>query len=371
MLLKRLIRESTTNDAISNGRPATVGVARKVSSKIYNSLVSTVSTSQPIATVFAIQQLIDGTGVLDKDSIIASDGTRDDGVPALEELLDTTIEIGSLFCHESTTYKALNPIVVGDTVPSDSTVFKWLFDGSAVVVNNTANMVREGSFVINRIQAAVDSHTVSIPASIELLTDLDRSGVSGLSSDEVISDLVATTVAEGINRDVIDTLVAIAKTDPAIVCIDNQYEQPRQLITQANRMAAQILIDTRTPATFILCSPKVAASLKSSGQEIELDVVTDPNAVVNYMVVGAAHDADQPSALYYCPLVTDEGSTTLLFTGDPLSLNPNYGAINRYALVIAPDLNGLTDNAAVRSHTRESFVGQSQLSRKCLVTFVK
>lgn len=370
MILKTLIRESTGASDVSAARPAIAGIAQKVSRKLHNSLVHTVPTAQPIATVFAIRQLIDGVGILDADTNIESNGTLPQ-IPDIMDFIGTTIAVDTTFRAYKVAYKALRDIEIGAETPSDSDIVGWVFDGSIVIVNNTAGIVRSGSFSVNRVQAEIQSHTVSIPASIELLTDLDRSGVSGLSSETVISDLIGTTVAEGINRDVIDTLVAIAKTNPRFVCTDNLYEQPRQLITHINRLAAQILTDTRTPATFLLCSPKVGAALQASGQDIGLEVVVDPNAVVDYVVVGAAHDADQPSALYYCPLVTDEGSTTLLFTGDPLSLNPNYGAINRYALVIAPDLNDMKDNNAVlKNHTRESFNGKCCLAQKCLVSFL-
>lgn len=369
MLMKTLIRESTTNDAISNGRPAIAGIAKKCSSKIFSSLVSTVPTSLPVATVFAIKRWANDEDVLGAQSNVTC--VNDGSIPDIADLVDSTVEKGSSFFAYDALYTAVVDFNIEDKVPTERNVNELMFQNKIVPIANASKF--DQKITVSRVQAPVQSHLTSFSATTELLEDLDRSGVSGMSSDEVIADIVSTTISEVTNRDIIDTLKSIAVKVPTLVVTDNVYEQSRHIITHANRLAAQILTDTRVQSTFVLCSPKVAAALKSSGQEIGLDVVVDPNATADYMVVGAGSSTtgtDCPSALYYCPLVTDEGSTTLLFTGDPLSLNPNYGAINRYALVIAPDLDQ-EQGPTVKSLDRINACGKVKLARAGLVTFVK
>jgi hypothetical protein len=148
-------------------------------------------------------------------------------------------------------------------------------------------------------------------------------------------------VSEQVNSEIILKLISLAKKekDLSLINYETSYYRGRELIIKAAELVADIKKNNAMP-TFILCTPKVEAQLKASGQVsgniidgLDLEIVVDVKTPVDYLLVGCASDERlTPCSLYYSPLVEEEQGITMLFTREMLNFQPSYGANIRYAL---------------------------------------
>ncbi len=359
--LDKLVKESID---VETGRDELVAISAKVSAKIYKKLVCEQPTTQPIATVFGIKQKVAG-----KDPFIAHMQEHIDGAI---ELTDT----GSFMPGDN--IKDESGIVVEALVPFNSdnadmsSIWSLLLSGKVRVLNDVPEqaVIQESDIEISRWRTKVGSRLIRFDASMEMLQDLESQFED---SKDVVYNVIGNVVSEQVNSEIILKLISLAKKekDLSLINYETSYYRGRELIIKAAELVADIKKNNATP-TFVLCTPKVEAQLKASGQVtgnvidgLDLEIVVDVKTPADYLLVGCASDERlTPCSLYYSPLVEEEQDITMLFTREMLNFQPSYGANIRYALsaidldevdggkVLEMDWNKLANSSRYTSLTR-------------------
>ncbi|QLH66504.1 hypothetical protein HXV88_08565 [Aeromonas veronii] len=343
--LDKLVKESVD---IETGRDELVSISAKVSSKIYKKLVCEQPTTQPIATVFGIKQKVAG-----KDPFVVHMQEHIEG--AIDLAPNATFMTGDKI-------KDASGIVVEALVPFSSentdmsSVWSMLLAGKVRVLNDVPEqaVIQESDIEISRWRTKVGSRLIRFDASMEMLHDLES---QFKDSKDVVYNVIGNVVSEQVNSEIILKLISLAKKekDLSLINYETSYYRGRELIIKAAELVADIKKNNATP-TFLLCTPKVEAQLKASGQVtdnvidgLDLEIVVDVKTPADYMLVGCASDERlTPCSLYYSPLVEEEQDITMLFTREMLNMQPSYGANVRYALS-AIDLDSVDGGKVVET----------------------
>lgn len=335
-VLDKLVNESINESIdVESGRDQLVAVSTKTSSKIYKKLIGEQSTTQPIATVYGI-----GYQVSDKDPFV------DHSVAVVEtaETYDENKEyqVGEKFSINSIVYETLD--YLGHKAIGDKTAEELYLTGKIRLVTDAPIQAIEksSSLKINRWRSPVCSRLIRFDASMELLQDLDRSGVS---SDNVVHDVISTVIAESINSDIVNKLITISdkQADINLINYETSYYRGRELIIKLGEMIGDIKQRTTAVPSFVLCTPKVEAQIRASGQVtgnvidgLNIEIVCDTKTKLDYVLVGCASDEPmKPCSLYFSPLVVNESELEFVFTREMLNFQPSYGVLARYALTTA------------------------------------
>ncbi|MCW0507045.1 hypothetical protein [Aeromonas piscicola] len=332
--LDKLVKESID---VETGRDELVAISAKVSAKIYKKLVCEQPTTQPIATVFGIKQKVAG---------------KDPFVVHMQEHITGAFDLSSASPEANLSFmpgekiKDESGIVVEALVPFNSenadmsSVWSLLLSGKVRVLNDVPEqaVIQESNIEISRWRTKVGSRLIRFDASMEMLQDLESQFED---SQDVVYNVIGNVVSEQVNSEIILKLISLAKKekDLSLINYETSYYRGRELIIKAAELVADIKKNNATP-TFVLCTPKVEAQLKASGQVtgniidgLELEIVVDVKTPADYLLVGCASDERlTPCSLYYSPLVEEEQDITMLFTREMLNFQPSYGANIRYAL---------------------------------------
>ncbi|PKD25075.1 hypothetical protein [Aeromonas hydrophila] len=333
--LDKLVNESID---VEGGRDELIKVSAKTSSKIYTKLVGIQPTTQPIATVFGIKQKVDGIDPFTSHVQADVDGAMD--------LSETgTYMTGDKIKSEGVIVEALEPF--GPDNADLTSIYSLIMTGKVRVLNDVPEQARiqESNIEISRWRTKVGSRLIRFDASMEMLHDLESQFVD---SESVVYDVIGNVVSEQVNSEIILKLIALAKKekDISLINYETSYYRGRELIIKIAELVADIKKNNAMP-TFVLCTPKVEAQLKASGQVsgniidgLDLEIVVDVKTPVDYLLVGCASDERlAPCSLYYSPLVESEGDSegkmTMLFTREVLNMQPSYGANIRYGLSVS------------------------------------
>ncbi|MBW3527229.1 hypothetical protein KO533_11725 [Shewanella sp. NKUCC05_KAH] len=336
--LNMLVSESIDN-TISHDH--LIATSKKTSSKILSKLTNIQPTTLPTATVYGM------TIKTDKDVFI------DHSVAVVETALgyeETLYKVTDRFSVDSKVYEVITDFT--DTIPLDSLNLNiMVLAGDIRLVTDApiVAVVQDSKFEIIRWKSPVTARLIKLDASTELLEDLGR---SGMDSIDLVDDVIATTVSESINSDIIVKLITIAKKDKPTDLTNHEtsYYKGRELICVLGRMAAGIKQGTTAIPTFVLCTPQVEAILKASGQTsdnvingYDLEIICDTKSALDYVLVGCAgRNQVEQSSLYYSPLIIpdplgndQDAGIEMLFNRESTSMHPSYGSMVRYALTVA------------------------------------
>lgn len=327
--LDKLVSESIET---TTGRDELVAISAKTSSKIYKKLVCEQPTTQPIATVFGIKQKADG---------------KDPFVVHMQSYKGVSIDLVDNYAYKAgDKIKDKSGIIVEALVPFKSeiidmsTVWSLLLTGKVRVLNELPEqaVIQESDIEISRWRTKVGSRLIRFDASMEMLQDLESQFEN---SKDVVYNVIGNVVSEQVNSEIILKLISLSKkeTDINLINYETSYYRGRELIIKAAELVADIKKNNAIP-TFVLCTPKVEAQLKASGQVsgniidgLDLEIVVDVKTPMDYLLVGCASEERlAPCSLYYSPLVEEEQDITMLFTREMLNFQPSYGACIRYAL---------------------------------------
>jgi len=237
-----------------------------------------------------------------------------------------------------------------------------------------ASAFAEMGFTIEKATVTAKSRALKAEYSLELAQDLKA--IHGLDAETELANILSTEIMAEINREVIRTVNAQAKTgagtgNTAINGIFNlttdadgrwSVEKFKGLIVQIEREANVIAKETRRgKGNFIICSSDVASALAASGMldyspamntSLNVDdtgntfagilngrmrVYIDPYATTDFVNVGYKGTNPYDAGLFYCPYVP---LTMVRAVGED-TFQPKIGFKTRYGMASNPFV-GLT-----------------------------
>lgn len=411
MKIDNLLHESTLTNSNSVGRPSLVALTRATTKLIYQDLVATQHTKMPVAALYGVKYLNPNkelsfiTGATYSGEI---GKTERASIPEITMASVPTFVKGDFFKYNDVVFKCLVDDPFAGTTETD--VFDVITEGNA---SSTIRMVPDAAetskfesgdvdiadagFIINKWQANVKSRKFSTDITVELAQDMEA---NGFDTPNMLEDILATQMAEEINKDVLQSLVTVssrfkvAGVSPKGVLdlstAKSAVEQGRDLYRYVCEMNAYIQRMTSYSATYAVGSSRVVAALAASGWlEIQDDmpenaygvlknglvVYCDNNSPVEYIIAGVKAnygDSEMVGSLFYAPYsegideysdVTDHiGAYKII--NDPESLQPKLMLLMRYALCVNPYTMGISDQKArvIDASNMDEFAGRSQMS---------
>jgi len=246
----------------------------------------------------------------------------------------------------------------------------------------------EMGFTIERATVTAKSRALKAEYSLELAQDLKA--IHGLDAETELANILSTEILAEINREVIRTINAQAKTgaltsNTAINGIfdlatdaDGRWsvEKFKGLIIQLEREANQIAKETRRGrGNFIITSSDVASALAATGMldyapalstNLNVDdtgntfagvlngrtrVYVDPYATVDYITVGYKGTNPYDAGIFYCPYVP----LTMVRAVAEDTFQPKIGFKTRYGMVSNPFVGATPANGLAAAKTNQYY----------------
>ena len=220
-------------------------------------------------------------------------------------------------------------------------------------------------------KASVEAKTRGLKAEYTMELAQDLKAVHGLDAEGELANILSTEILAEINREVINTIRAKAKTG-----LENIDESPegtydldvhadgrwsvekfKALIFQLEVEANKISVETRRgKGNFAIVSPNVASALAAASQldygvagqgalnvdatgntfagtlNGSLKIYVDPYAVGDFVTVGYRGSNPYDAGLFYCPYVP----LTMVRAVDETTFQPKIGFKTRYGMVKNP-----------------------------------
>ena len=420
--IQKLISESTQTGAVVNGRPTLVSVTGKADNIIFTDLVATQATKTPNAAVYGIS--VFNTGMKQDGTQVHADIYHDPGT--------STGEMGITMGYALDEFDPAKAYVAGDQfkveakglffeATSDVTVSS--LDGAddyeklmtAIVEakvrvltdsipygQDTRDEIAGVSFNLRKWDLEVEARKLKVELTNELIEDMR---FNDLDSDGLIDDIISSSIAMDINKDIIQKLINVSNryNDPEFITNGAlELTGARPLIEKARELYAVICLAasrvyerTTYSATYVVCSPKVFSVLSGSGwvrplkEENEGEVLNstlsgimnngmkiyvDRFPLFDYFVVGMQHDLEGLQAvgsMYYSPYTENDGAGFLTIVSPPSDFQPRIGVVVRYALSINNIYSNLTEaeRVSVKANDWNKLMGKSEASQFVRVKF--
>lgn len=407
-----LLRESTTTSSSSLGRPNLVALTRATTKLIYGDIVAQQRTTQPVAALYGIKYLTpdDELSFVTGATYAGAIGVQErEGMTEFTSAGAATITKGQLFKYENVVYKAIEDTPFDGMTGDESEMLqealvtltiRIMSDAASTARYETGDgtNVAEAKFQINKWNAEVKSRKLKSSLTIELAQDMES---NGLDTPNFIEDLLATEMADEVNKDILQSLVTVSKRykiegvcDKGIIDLkyDNAPEASRKLYELVCEMVSHIQRTTSYTATYVVASTRVGALLAGSGwlkhkPEDDkylspnaygflvngLPVYVDTNTPLDYVTVGVKEDfgeKEMVGSLFYAPYTegTDlddpEHVGTFKVIVDPDSFQPSVALMVRYALCANPYTVAKDDKEAriIDASNMDLMAGQSDMS---------
>lgn len=406
-----LLRESTTTVANSEARPNLVALTRATTKLIYSDIVAQQRTTQPVAALYGVKYLSP-----DNEFTFATAATYA-GAIGLEERktipeytagIKAGLKKGDFFKYQNVVYKVLVDAPFANITETDLTLslqiamvlltVRLMSDAADTDKFENGDHIAEAKFQINKWQAHVRTRKLKSSLTIELAQDLEA---NGFDAPNFVEDVLATEMADEINKDILQSLVTISKrykvegiTDTGF--LDLSYlaapEAGRSLYRMVCEMVSHIQRSTTYTGTFVVASTRAAAVLAASGwlkhkpeddQYLSqnaygflangLPLYCDTNTPLDYVIVGVKEDLggkEVVGSLFYAPyteglnLDDPEHVGTFKVVVDPDSLQPSVALLVRYALAANPYTVAKDDKEAriIDAGNMDLMAGRSDLS---------
>ena len=246
----------------------------------------------------------------------------------------------------------------------------------------------EMGFTIEKATVTAKSRALKAEYTLELAQDLKA--IHGLDAETELANILSTEIMAEINREVVRTINAQAKTgatttNTAINGIfdvqtdaDGRWsvEKFKGLIMQIERESNQIAKDTRRgKGNFMIVSSDVASALSASGMldyapamstNLNVDdtgntfagvlngrtrVYIDPYATTDYCNVGYKGTNPYDAGLFYCPYVP---LTMVRAVGED-TFQPKIGFKTRYGMVSNPFVGSTPANGLAANKTNQYY----------------
>ena len=242
--------------------------------------------------------------------------------------------------------------------------------------------LNEMAFSIEKTTVTAKSRALKAEYTVELAQDLKA--IHGLDAEGELSNILSQEILAEINREVIRTIYAVAKTGAASTATPGTFdldvdsngrwsvERFKGLLFNIERDANVIAQDTRRgKGNFLICSSDVASALSMAGvldyapalnTNLNVDdtgntfagvlngryrVYVDPysantGAASQFYVAGYKGTSPYDAGLFYCPYVPLQMVRAI----DPNTFQPKIGFKTRYGMIANPyvlDGSGNTD----------------------------
>lgn len=390
-ILKSLLIESTNTSDVAQARPKLVGLTKAVNSLIFKDLVAEQPTDMPVATLLGVRynnragEMVFTTPA----TYTGAMGVRPADMPTLNG--GSSFTTGTLFRSNNIVYKALKDVTIAlyDGNTSEEKLNSAcmvgdvrLYSDAAFVDDLEYAIPVDSDLAIDRWQIESRTRKVRTRATQELLQDMNSLGIA--DSEDIVRDLMAVEISDEINKDVMQKLqcVSIRHTDPEFAP-NSVYEIPSVVDPATGRsvyrmicdMSHQLQLDTTYKATYVLCTPRVASLLLSSGwmsgdiympnqpvfdktqEKTEPDWIDQSWGLMNgwlksglkvyvdlfskfdYAIVGTKHkisELQSVGSLFYTPYVSWDGAGAFTMMTNSLDLQPKYMLMARYGLSVNP-----------------------------------
>lgn len=410
--IHNLLQESTTTHSNLVGRPNLVALTRATTKLIYSDIVATQRTNQPVAALYGIKYMnpeneftwrtaatyAGEAGFVDRSSI-----------PELTAGNKGSLMKGDLFQFEKVVYKSLVDTPFASITETDLAIAIQIsilslttrfFSDAAMTskFEGKDSEIAEAKFEVKKWQTDVKTRKLKSSLTVELAQDLEA---NGFDAPNFIDDLLATEMADEINKDILQSLVTISKrykvegvSDTGFIDLSyaNAPEAGRELYRMVCEMVSHIQRESTYTATFCVASTRAAAVLASSGwlkhkpeddQYLSqnaygflangLPLYCDTNTPLDYVIVGVVEDIGDKEvvgSLFYAPytegldLDDPEHVGSFKVITDPESLQPSVALMVRYALSANPYTVAKDDREArvIDGGDMDLMAGRSDLS---------
>lgn len=409
--IHKLLRESTTTQSSMIGRPNLVALTRATTKLVYGDLVAEQRTTQPVAALYGVKYLTpDNELSFVTGATYGGEYGSKERETMTEFTLGANFSKGDVFKFENVVYKAMedNPFAGStETTEADQLseaiillTIRPVPDAAPTSRYETGDgdKIAEAKFRVNKWNAEVKSRKIKSSLTIELAQDMEA---NGLDAPNFVEDILATEMADEINKDILQSLVTVSKrykvegvADKGIIDLsyDRAPEAGRKLYGMVCEMVSHIQRTTSYTATYVVASTRVAAILAASGwlkHQPEDDKYLSPNAYgflsnglpvfcdtntpAEYVTVGVKEDfggKEMVGSLFYAPytegLDLDDPEHVGVFKviNDPDSLQPSVALMVRYALAANPYTVAKDDKEArvIDSSNMDLMAGQSDMS---------
>lgn len=373
--LELLLNESSTTAHSQTARPHLVGLTRATTQLVYTGLVSTQPTTQPVAVVYGVEyQHPDKTNSALTGATFAGRVKDRSLLPVFPTV--TSFNKGDLFVHKAFVFEVLESSpFTGSVSNTRLALAEATAAGKIRIVSEASDDSTEGTppseatLKIGSWKANVLTRKIKTHLSVELAQDLEA---NGFDAAETIDDMLATQMAEEINKDIIQSLINVShryrvkgRTENGVLDLTksiNASDQGRELYQYVCEMNASIQNNTSFSGDWVLASARVVSILESSGflsnhpsDEVPVNsegrlkngmlVYVDATAPFDYMIVGVKKhlgEMECASSLVYSPysegldLDDEEHIGQFKLAVDSDSLQPVICLMVRYALSVNP-----------------------------------
>lgn len=408
--INELLKESTTTTSSSIGRPNLVALTRATTKLIYTDLVAQQRTSQPLAALYGLKYLTQ------QDELSFQTGATYSGAVSAKDRATIPVFVAGavyakddLFQFENVVYKALVATPFAGATGDEYDQLQEAMVKLTIRIMSEAAIterfegpqeveIAEAKFLVNKWNAPVKSRKLKSTVTVELAQDLEA---NGFDAPNFLEDLLATEMADEINKDILQSLVTVSKRyKVAGLCDDglidlsytNSPEASRKLYEIMCEMVSHIQRATSYTATYVVASTRVAAVLAGSGWlkhrpqdekylsdnaygflDNGLPLYCDTNTPFDYVTVGVKEDfggKEMVGSLFYAPytegldLEDPEHVGSFKVVVDPESLQPSIALMVRYALAANPYTVTADDKQAriIDATNMDLMAGRSDMS---------
>lgn len=409
--INELLRESTTTTSNSLGRPNLVALTRATTKLIYRDIIAEQRTNQPIAALYGVKYLTPDNEFSFQTGATYGGEVGSKDRETIPELTDKSQAIaqGGYFKYQNVVYKALvaSPLASTSATDLSDALQEGLVSLTCRLVPDAAHTekfeagdveISNAVFQVNKWNAPVKSRKLKTALTVELAQDMES---NGFDAPAFLEDLLATVMADEINKDVLQSLITVSKrykvtgvSDNGIIDLsyDSAPESARKLYEMVCEMNSEIQKTTSYSGTFVVASSRVAAMLAGSGwlkhkPEDEqwlpetaygylingLPVFCDVNSPLDYVIVGVKENYggnEVVGSIFYAPytegldLDDEEHVGAYKVIVDPDSLQPSISLMVRYALSANPYTVAKDDKEArvIDATNMDLMAGQSNMS---------
>ena len=409
--INELLRESTTTTSNSLGRPNLVALTRATTKLIYRDIIAEQRTNQPIAALYGVKYLTpDNEFSFQTGAVYGGEvGSKDrETIPELTDKAQAIAQ-GAYFKYQNVVYKALkeSPLATTSATILSDALQEGLVSLTCRLVPDAAHTekfeagdveISNAVFQVNKWNAPVKSRKLKTALTVELAQDMES---NGFDAPAFLEDLLATVMADEINKDVLQSLITVSKrykvtgvSDNGIIDLtyDSAPESARKLYEMVCEMNSEIQKTTSYSGTFVVASSRAAAVLAGSGwlkHKPEdnkwlpetaygylingLPVFCDVNSPLDYVTVGVKENYggnEVVGSIFYAPytegldLDDQEHVGAYKVIVDPDSLQPSISLMIRYALSANPYTVAKDDKEAriIDATNMDLMAGQSNMS---------
>ena len=372
---------ANATSSVSNWNPVLIALVRRAMPNLMAYDICGVQPmSGPTGLIFAMKSRYGGGSTSNREALFNEAETQFSG--------------DSASTHDSDNASGLNVTNLDSDSTADDARLTSIMAGGMTTAeaeklgSSGESSFREMGFTIEKATVTAKSRALKAEYSLELAQDLKA--IHGLDAETELANILSTEILAEINREVIRTINAQAKTgalqkNTAVNGIFNvqtdadgrwSVEKFKGLILQIERESNVIAKETRRgKGNFIICSSDVASALNAAGMldytpalsaSLTVDdtgntfagvlngrirVYIDPYANTDYINVGYKGTNPYDAGIFYCPYVP---LTMVRAVGED-TFQPKIGFKTRYGMVSNPfvdtaSMSGRDGLAAVKTN---------------------